>query len=86
MKTTIDIPAPLFKKAKQYALRHHTTLKVLVESGLQYILLHHMVHSAGTFKLRKSSVSGSGLQPGLDWTDWGMIRKMAYEGRGDVLQ
>ena len=86
MKTTVDIATPLFKKAKQYAQRHHTTFKALIELGLQHILLHHMQNDAGAFKLRKSSVSGNGLQPGLDWSDWGTIRKMTYEGRGDILQ
>lgn len=86
MKTTIDIPVPLFKKAKQYAERQHITFKAVIELGLQYVLIQHRHLSSSTFTLKKRSVSGNGLQVGLDWGNWGSIRSMSYEGRGEISQ
>jgi hypothetical protein len=36
--TTIELPVPLLKRARIYAVQHDTTLRALVERGLRYIL------------------------------------------------
>jgi hypothetical protein len=38
MRTSLEIPDPLFKEAKRLALERNTTLKALVASGLEKIL------------------------------------------------
>jgi hypothetical protein len=35
MKTTVDLPVPLLKKAKHKALQNNTTLRALMISGLK---------------------------------------------------
>jgi len=39
MRTSLDIPDPLFKAAKRLALERNTTLKNLVAEGLQRLLV-----------------------------------------------
>lgn len=36
--TTIELPTPLLKRARIYAIQHDTTLRALVERGLRDIL------------------------------------------------
>lgn len=81
MKTTIEIPNPLFKKAKDHAMAHKTTLKWLIEQGLQTVLSTKPVQNP-CFKLGDKSVGGKGLQSDLDWHNWSQIRNLAYKGRG----
>jgi hypothetical protein len=81
MKTTIDIPDSLLRQAKKLAAERNTTLKSLIETALREVL-------AGTsrprkrFRLDTRTFGGRGLQPGLEWDEWGTIRSMIYEGRG----
>jgi hypothetical protein len=81
MKTTIEINDALLRRAKVYAAERNLTLKALVEQALRQYL-DHGVAPPGTFKLRKHTFRGRGLQPGIDENDWATIRAMAYEGRG----
>ncbi len=78
MKTTIEISDALLADAKRVAARDGVTLRALVEQGLRQVL-EAQRRSARPFKLRKASVKGRGLQPGVDPS---MFRDLAYEGRG----
>ncbi len=80
MKTTIDIPLPLLKKAKKYSEEHHITLKALVEVAISQVLSGKANNQK--FQLEDKSVSGHGLQSDFDWNDWASIREASYEGRG----
>lgn len=80
MKTTIDIPDALLQEAKQLAAQEGTTLKALVSEGLRRIVADRQKKE--TFRLRKVSYRGQGLQPHLAGTGWEGIRQMAYEGHG----
>ncbi|MBL8905558.1 MAG: type II toxin-antitoxin system VapB family antitoxin [Rhizobiales bacterium] len=80
MKTTIDIPDPLFEEARKLAARQDTTLKALVTEGLRRVVAER--NRRGQFQLRKASFKGSGLQPGIAPDDWDRIRDLAYGGRG----
>ena len=77
MKTTVDIADSLLERAKKIAARERTTLKALIESGLQRVLLEHK--RTKTFRLRDESFGGSGLRP--EWRDrpWDAIRDAVYE-------
>lgn len=63
MKTTIEIADPLFAKAKALAQKENTTLRQLVEQGLQQVIRERIEKKAKPFKLRKASVKGGGLTP-----------------------
>lgn len=82
MKTTIDIPPHLLKKAKQLANEKGVTLKTLIERGLEQVVAQRGSSRPSSFRLSDQSFSGEGLQQGLNWEEWSEIRSRAYEGRG----
>ena len=80
MKTTVQIPDSLFEEARKVAHRDRTTLKALVEEGLRRIISERKRRN--TFRLRKATFKGKGLQPHLAGASWDKIRELSYEGRG----
>lgn len=80
MKTTVDISDPLLRRARALASRRGTTLRAIIEEGLRGVLEREK-QSAGE-PIRTHTVAGRGLQAGLIWDDWAMIRALGYEGRG----
>ncbi len=80
MKTTVEIPDTLLEAARKLAAREGTTLRVLIAEGLRRIIAER--RRAGTFRLRRASFKGNGLQPGVAGAPWERIRDLAYEGRG----
>ncbi len=82
MKTTIEINDALLQQAKRVALERKLSLKALVETALRQFLIQTEVPPPASFKLRKCTFKGEGLQPGLDEDDFATIRAMAYEDRG----
>lgn len=80
MKTTVEIPDPLFKEAKRLAEREGTTLRALVERGLRLVVAPQ--RRSGRFRLRDAAVGGKGLQPGARDMKWDRVRELVYEDRG----
>ncbi len=80
MKTTIQIPDVLFEEVRKLAHQEKTTMKVIVEEGLRRIISERKRRSS--FKLRKVTFKGNGLQPHLAGTSWDQILQLSYEGRG----
>jgi hypothetical protein len=80
MKTTLEIPDALLREARKMALRERTTLRALVERGLWDIVVKGKRRRS--FKLRKASFEGEGLQPDLRGAGWDRLRDLAYDGRG----
>ncbi len=80
MKTTIQIPDSLLKEARKLANEEHRTLKSLMEEGLRRIVSERK--RRGSFRLRKATFKGKGLQPHLTGATWDQIRDLSYEGRG----
>lgn len=62
------------------AARDGTTLKALVELGLRQVLAAH--GRDATFRLRKASFRGDGLQPAAKNLFWKQLRELAYAERG----
>jgi ribbon-helix-helix CopG family protein len=81
MKTTVEIPDALAEDIRKLAAREGTTVKVLIEQGLRKVLAERRQRN-GTFRLRKATFKGNGLQPGVAGVSWERIREMAYEARG----
>jgi len=80
MKTTIEIASPLLKEAKALARSEGTTVRALVERGLQLVLSQR--RGERPFRLRDASVGGKGLHPDAIGRSWDELRARAYEGRG----
>jgi hypothetical protein len=79
MKTTIEISDPLFVKAKALAQRENTTLRQLVEQGLQQVI-HERRTKRKVFKLRDGSVDGGQLTPeAISRGGWAAMRDMAND-------
>jgi len=80
MKTTIDITDGLLAEAKRTAASEHTTIRALVEEGLQRVLTER--RERAPFKLRDASYRGEeGIRPEFEG-NWEAIRDAIYEGRG----
>ncbi len=80
MKTTIDLSDALFTEARRVADENHTTLRALIEAGLRTVLASKQ--QPRTFRLRKASFGGQGLQSQVAGETWERIRELAYEGHG----
>lgn len=80
MKTTIEISDLLIKEAKRVAAREGTTLRTLVEHGLRHELKQRA--QSTSFRLRKATFKGKGLQPAAKDLSWDQLRDLAYTGRG----
>lgn len=75
MKTTVDIPDALFRRAKKHCADRGISFRVLLETGLRIAL--DQPKSAG-FRLKPFGFRGEGQLE----TDFDTIREMIYDGRG----
>ena len=80
MKTTVEIPDALLDEARKFAARHGTTVRVLIIEGLRKTVAER--NRGKAFRLRRASVEGNGLQPGIEDASWARVRAMAYERQG----
>lgn len=76
MKTTVHIPDPLLAKAQQLAESEGTTLKALIQEGLQRVVADRATRPA--FKLEDGSFGGQGLNPEFADASWEKIRAAIY--------
>jgi hypothetical protein len=80
MKTTIEISDPLLTQARKMAAREGVTLRTLVERGLSRVVSE--TKKPGSFKLRRATFKGRGLQAEFRDASWETISEAVYEGRG----
>jgi hypothetical protein len=77
VKTTIELPDALLAEAKKHAAERGVPLNNVIEDGLRRLLSDD--RNRKPFKLRKCSVAGSGLVPGMKWP---RIRDEIYRSPG----
>jgi Arc/MetJ family transcription regulator len=80
VKTTIDIDESLLTRAKQVAATEDVTLRELVEDGLRHVLEKR--EQRASFRLRRATFRGQGLQPDAAVGSWDRLRDLAYKSRG----
>jgi hypothetical protein len=80
MKTTVEIPDPLLERTRAVAAREGTTLRALIEEGLQAVLRSRQ--SRDSFVLRDASFGGKGVSPEFAQAGWDELRGATYQGRG----
>ena len=80
MKTTIEISDALLEAARQVSRREKTTVRSLVEEGLRKVIAER--EGSRTFRLRKATFMGNGLQSQITGAAWDQIRGLIYAGRG----
>ena len=81
MKTTVEISDALLERAKAVAAEEGTTLRELIQSGLQRVLKERRRQKA-RFTLHDASVCGKGLHPDFEEGGWDAVRREIYSGRG----
>ena len=80
MKTTVELPDDLLRRAKEAARKRGTTLRALIETGLRHVLRRQP--ASERFVLRDASFDGDGLRPEFADGGWERLRTAIYEGRG----
>jgi len=80
MKTTIQLPDSLLNEVRKLAKEEQTILKALMEEGLRRIIAER--RQRGSFKLRRVTFKGSGLQANMKGANWERIRDISYKGHG----
>jgi hypothetical protein len=80
MKTTIDISDHLLNRGKELAREKNTTLKELIEEGLQLVLAAHAARKP--HPIEPVIFGGQGLSPEFRGKSWAEIRDTIYEGYG----
>jgi len=81
MKTTVDIADPILLRSKALARRRGTTLRRLIEEGLDR-LVAESAEQRRPFKLRRIKFSGGGFTPEFNGAGWDAVRDAIYQGRG----
>ncbi|MFA5508305.1 MAG: type II toxin-antitoxin system VapB family antitoxin [Vulcanimicrobiota bacterium] len=81
MKTTVEIPDALLQEAKRLAAEEQTSVKALIQEGLQRVI-ELRARAKRSFQLKRASVPGNGLREEYAQGGWEAIRDAAYQGRG----
>ena len=77
MKTTVEIPDALFRRAKKHCAEKGVPFRILIEDGLRRVL--ESSPPRRPFRLKPFGFRGEGR---AGPSDWPAVREMAYEGRG----
>ncbi len=80
MRTTLDLPDPLFKRAQRLARARGVPFRALVAEALQKLLTTQT--PAKPFKLADTSFGGDGMVEGLHDLQWERISSLVYDEGG----
>ncbi len=78
MKTTVELPDPLFREAKLYAAQRGIPLREVFARALQGLLKGRGAPRR-SFRLKTVTTKGEGLAIDGDWSE---VRSLIYEGHG----
>jgi hypothetical protein len=81
MRTSLDIPEPLLRRARAAAKRRRTTLRAVLLEGLRHALDGES-HGPAGYTLADESFGEGGVHEGVSITEWERLRELAYDGRG----
>src|SRR5260370_18798633 len=81
MKTTVEIAEDLFMRSRNVARREGTTLRALIEEGLQAVLDRRRDQQE-SYRWPDLSVGGEGLAPDIGEGTVELIRGRVYAGQG----
>jgi hypothetical protein len=76
----IEIEQSLLRAARELAKHEGVTIREIVERGLRQVLAESRL--GPSFKLRRASFKGNGLQPALREGAWEDLRDLSYGNRG----
>ncbi len=76
MKTTVELPEALLSEAKRVAAEEKTSVKALIQEGLQRVL-ELRTQARKQFRLRKASVSGKEPRDQFAEGGWEAIRSQS---------
>jgi hypothetical protein len=80
MRTSVDIPDPLLRRAKKLARQRGTTLKQLLLDGLRRVVSVDAL--AQPHQMKDCSFGEGGLVDGLSWSDSERLDELVYGDRG----
>jgi hypothetical protein len=80
MRTSVDIPDPLLRRARKLARQRGTTLRALLVEGLRKALEREP--KTTKHRMQDRSYGEGGLVSGLSWSDAERIDELAYGDRG----
>ena len=80
MKTSIELPDALIEQARRVAQEEGTTLRALVEEGLQRSL--EAQRRTARRQLDFPSYGGNGITDEFQGAPWSLIRDEIYRGHG----
>ena len=80
MKTTVQIPDALLAEIQQIATKNKTTLRALMQEGLQHVVERERTKKK-PFKLKDCSVGDPNAPWPLEDKSWEEIRAIAYGDR-----
>jgi hypothetical protein len=81
MRTSIDIPEPLLRRARAAARKRKTTLRAVLLDGLRQALDAETPSGSG-YALPDESFGEGGVNEGVTISDWERIRDLSYAERG----
>jgi hypothetical protein len=80
MRTSVDIPDPLLRRARSLARQRGITLRQLRIDGLRAALDHET--SPSEHRMEDRSYGEGGLVGGLSWSDVERLDELTYGDRG----
>ncbi len=81
MKTTVEISDPLLRAARGVAQSAGTTLRELIERGLELAIAERRLR--GAYRMKDASVAGRGIAPHLQDISPSQFRDLAYQDRDE---
>ena len=77
MRTTLELPDALLKRAQKLARARGVPFRALVVEALQHLL--KVQASTQRYKLPDTTFGGDGLVEGLQNLEWGRLRPLVYD-------